>query len=56
MPLAKVDPNSRATPMGILISHNQIEQIRMGKLVVCRNSNSILYIAETAKSGADSKG
>lgn len=56
MPLAKVDPNTRATPMGILISHNQIEQIRMGKLVVCRNSNSILYIAETAKSGADSKG
>lgn len=56
MPLAKVDPNTRATPMGIMISHNQIEQIRMGKLVVCRNSNSILYIAETAKSGADSKG
>jgi predicted nucleic acid-binding Zn-ribbon protein len=52
MPLAKVDPNTRATPMGIMISHNQIEQIRMGKLVVCRNSNSILYIAEKAKSDA----
>ncbi|MBA2482057.1 MAG: hypothetical protein H0V44_15440 [Planctomycetes bacterium] len=52
MPLAKVDPNSRATPMGIMVSHNQIEQIRMGKLVVCRNSNSILYIAEKAKSDA----
>ncbi|MBA3707945.1 MAG: hypothetical protein H0W83_03880 [Planctomycetes bacterium] len=52
MPLAKVDPNTRATPMGIMVSHNQIEQIRMGKLVVCRNSNSILYIAEKAKSDA----
>ncbi len=45
-PLAKVDPGTRATPMGVLISHNQIEQIRMGKLVVDRTSNSILYLNE----------
>lgn len=46
-PLAKVDPVSRATPMGVLVSHNQIEQIRMGKLVIDRNSNSILYLHES---------
>ncbi len=55
LPLAKVDPNSRATPMGVLISHNQIEQIRMGKLVVDRSSNSILYLAEgTARTTSES--
>lgn len=54
LPLAKVDPTSRATPMGVMISHNQIEQIRMGKLVVDRN-NSILYLAEaTARTTSES--
>jgi predicted nucleic acid-binding Zn-ribbon protein len=46
MPLAKVDPHTRATPVGNLVSHNIIEQIRMGKLVVDRNTNSILYVVE----------
>jgi predicted nucleic acid-binding Zn-ribbon protein len=46
MPLAKVDPGTRATPMGVIIGHNQIEQIRMGKLVIDRTSNSILYLGE----------
>jgi predicted nucleic acid-binding Zn-ribbon protein len=46
MPLARVDPNTRATPMGVIIGHNQVEQIRMGKLVIDRASNSILYLGE----------
>ncbi len=46
MPLAKVDANTRATPVGNLISHNILEQIRMGKLVVDRNTNSILYVVD----------
>jgi len=45
MPLMRVDPNTRTTPYGALISHNQLEQIRMGKLVTCSGTNSILYIA-----------
>jgi predicted nucleic acid-binding Zn-ribbon protein len=44
MPLMKVDANTRATPYGVRISMNQIEQIRMGKLVICSGTNSILYI------------
>jgi predicted nucleic acid-binding Zn-ribbon protein len=51
MPLARVDPTTRATPMGVVISHNQCEQIRMGKLVIDHNSNSILYLGESAKGG-----
>lgn len=49
MPLLKVDPRTRATPFGGIISHNQIEQIRMGKLVIERTSNSILYIDPAVK-------
>jgi predicted nucleic acid-binding Zn-ribbon protein len=44
MPLMKVDANTRSTPYGVRISMNQIEQIRMGKLVICSGTNSILYI------------
>jgi predicted nucleic acid-binding Zn-ribbon protein len=44
MPLMKVDSNTRSTPYGVRISMNQIEQIRMGKLVICAGTNSILYI------------
>jgi predicted nucleic acid-binding Zn-ribbon protein len=52
MPLAKVDPHTRATPVGNLVSHNIIEQIRMGKLVVDRNTNSILYVVDKPGSAA----
>jgi predicted nucleic acid-binding Zn-ribbon protein len=45
-PMVRVDPRTRATPFGVLLSHNQVEQIRQGKLVIDRNSNAILYIAE----------
>ena len=54
-PLAKVNPATRATPMGVMISHNQIEQIRMGKLVIDRTSNSILYLVEAARSSESGK-
>jgi predicted nucleic acid-binding Zn-ribbon protein len=53
MPLAKVDPGTRATPMGVIIGHNQIEQIRMGKLVIDRTSNSILYLGEGRASSSE---
>ncbi len=43
-PLVRVDPATRATPFGQILSHNQIEQIRLGKLVIDRTSNSILYL------------
>ncbi|MBN8525180.1 MAG: hypothetical protein J0M02_07585 [Planctomycetes bacterium] len=43
-PLMRVDPKTRTTPVGAILSHNQVEQIRQGKLVIDRNSNAILYI------------
>ena len=43
-PLLRVDPTTRATPLGTLISHNMVEQIRQGKLVIDRTSNAILYL------------
>jgi predicted nucleic acid-binding Zn-ribbon protein len=43
-PLVRVDPKTRATPHGALLSHNQLEQIRQGKLVIDRGTNAILYI------------
>ncbi len=43
-PLMKVDVATRTTPVGAKISHNQIEQIRMGKLVICSGTNAILYL------------
>jgi hypothetical protein len=43
-PLVRVDPKTRSTPLGTLLSHNQIEQIRQGKLVIDRATNSIMYI------------
>jgi predicted nucleic acid-binding Zn-ribbon protein len=54
MPLMRVDPVSRSTAFGGVISHNQLEQIRMGKLVVDRSSNAILYLVEREK--PDAKG
>lgn len=53
MPLMRVDSRTRSTAFGGLISHNQIEQIRMGKLVVDRSSNAILYLLEQEKPQAD---
>jgi predicted nucleic acid-binding Zn-ribbon protein len=43
-PLMRVDPKTRTTPVGAILSHNQIEQIRQGKLVIDRNTNAILYL------------
>ena len=43
-PLMRVDPKTRSTPFGTLLSHNQVEQIRQGKLVIDRTTNSIMYI------------
>jgi len=44
MPLMRVDPKTRTTPVGAILSHNQVEQIRQGKLVIDRGSNAILYL------------
>jgi hypothetical protein len=49
-PLLRVDPVTRATPLGAVLSFNQVEQIRMGKLVIDRTSNAILYLSEPARS------
>lgn len=49
MPLMRIDPKSRSTAYGTIISHNMIEQIRMGKLVIERGSNAIMYLDESAK-------
>jgi predicted nucleic acid-binding Zn-ribbon protein len=43
-PLMRVDPKTRATPLGAVISMNQLEQIRMGKLVLATGSNQILFV------------
>ena len=45
-PLMKVDPNTRTTPMGNMLTHNQLEFIRQGQLVVDTSNNAILYIDE----------
>lgn len=49
MPLMRIDPKSRSTPYGSIISHNMIEQIRMGKLVIERGTNAILFVDEGVK-------
>lgn len=46
MPLMPIDPHSRATPYGNLVSHNQMEEIRMGNLICDQTNNAILYIKE----------
>ena len=43
-PLMRVDPRTRTTPVGAILSHNQVEQIRQGKLVIDRGTNAILYL------------
>ncbi len=43
-PLVRVDPRTRATPLGQIMSHNQLEQIKAGKLVTERGTNAILYL------------
>ncbi len=48
MPLMRVDPKTRSTAFGSVLSHNQVEQIRMGKLVLDR-SNALLYIVDREK-------
>ncbi len=44
-PLLRVDPATRATPFGALLSPNHMEQLRAGKLVIDRQTNAILYLA-----------
>ena len=44
-PLLRVDPTTRATPYGALLSFNHLEQLRAGKLVIDRQTNAILYLA-----------
>ena len=51
-PLMKVDPNTRATPLGNCISTNALEMLRLGQLVVDQTSNAILYIDEPAEAVA----
>ncbi len=46
MPLMRIDPKTRSTVYGSIISHNVIEQIRMGKLAIDSGSNAILFIDE----------
>ncbi|MCS6971177.1 MAG: hypothetical protein RMM29_07360 [Planctomycetota bacterium] len=43
-PLLPVDPKTRTTPFGVLLSHHQLEQLRQGKLVIDRTTNAILYL------------
>lgn len=43
-PLLRVDAKTRATPFGSILSANALEQIRAGKLVIDRQTNSILYL------------
>lgn len=43
-PLLRVDPNTRATPFGSLLSPNHVEQLKSGKLVIDRATNGILYL------------
>ena len=52
MPLMRVDPKTRSTAFGSVLSHNQVEQIRMGKLVLDR-SNALLYIVDREKPAAE---
>jgi predicted nucleic acid-binding Zn-ribbon protein len=49
MPLMRIDPKTRSTAYGSLISQNQLEQIRMGKLVIDTGTNAILFIDEGTK-------
>lgn len=46
MPVMPIDPRTRATPYGSIISHNQMEQIRGGALALDSTTNAILYIKE----------
>ncbi len=43
-PLLRVDPTTRATPFGSLLSSNHVEQLKSGKLVIDRTTNGILYL------------
>ncbi|MBA3701000.1 MAG: hypothetical protein H0W78_19290 [Planctomycetes bacterium] len=53
MPLMRIDPKTRSTAYGSIISHNMIEQIRMGKLVIERGTNCILYVDEAGPKKAE---
>ncbi len=56
MPMMRIDPKTRSTAYGSIISHNMIEQIRMGKLAIDRGSNAILYLDERAVKKDKSEG
>ncbi|MHC5068348.1 MAG: zinc ribbon domain-containing protein [Planctomycetota bacterium] len=44
MPLMKVNASTRATPLGNIISTQQLERLRLGQLVIDPSSNAILYV------------
>lgn len=44
VPMVRVDTKTRSTPWGAVISMNQLEQIKMGKLVIASGTNQILYV------------
>lgn len=43
-PLVRIDPNTRATPWGAVVSMNQIEQIKSGKLILATGTQQILFV------------
>ena len=43
-PLVRIDPTTRATPLGAVASMNQIEQIKSGKLILATGTQQILYV------------
>jgi predicted nucleic acid-binding Zn-ribbon protein len=58
MPLMRIDPKTRSTTYGTMISQNVLEQIRMGKLAIDPGTNAILFLDEgsPAKSPAKKAG
>ena len=48
-PLLEVNPATRATPLGQIISHNDCERIRNGELVTDPMTNGILYMKDVAE-------
>jgi predicted nucleic acid-binding Zn-ribbon protein len=53
MPLMRIDPKTRSTVYGSIISHNVMEQIRMGKLTIDTGTNAILFIDEGSQKKAE---
>jgi len=45
-PIMKVDPRTRATPLGNCINTNALESLRLGQLITDPACNAILYVDE----------